>query len=203
MQKCATASPCYIAAGVRSDFQRFDVARFGGVAFNVARIMMAVARKHQTEIVALGAGWPGCPGNDAFEKRMIAKHLFGAAVQTDVAPARHGCAQDDVRTGLHDRLRHVVEECDLAAIDVARQLRVDAEQPPIAGQLEGKVAARLLGPAAANSAPSTKFMRWHAWAPRTEQSQEGAQSIVPIVIARYGVDVGGLQRFFGAFRLGS
>lgn len=78
----------------------------------------------------------------------------------------------------------VAEVLDLRRVEIRLQLPVGPEEPPAAGQLQREVAAALPCRPAGEPAPADR---------RAEQPREGAEPVVPVVIARDREDVGSLR----------
>ena len=70
------------------------------------------------------------------------------------------------------------EETELAVVQVVCELQINAKKAPIAGQPDDEIAARLAGAVAAELALSA------------EDSLEGDEAVIPVVVAWNGGDLG-------------
>src|SRR5262245_43002896 len=86
------------------------------------------------------------------------------------------------------------EEVDLRLIDVAGKLDIECAEPPVPRQLEGEIAARLLGAAAADHLAVAPRGPLVGAAPPAEYAEKAPQPVIPVVIARDRVEVGSLGR---------
>ncbi len=93
-------------------------------------------------------------------------------------PARLGHAEDELRTLVHAP-GDLLEILHLGLVEIGAKLQIDGEQPPVRREPEREVAARL-----ARGAPRESAFR------PAERAGEGDQAVVPVVVARDGIDVG-------------
>src|SRR5215211_6961638 len=154
----------------RAAAARGDLVAAGGAG--VAAIVVQVARDEHRDAIAEDA---------LLEEGEIA--LRDVAVELAIAllvdPVRLGGAEDDAIVRRH-RVGDLAEVLELRIVDVRLELDVDADEPPAVREPGGEVAARLVG-LPAGEAPL---------AARAEETREGDEAVVPVVISRDREDLG-------------
>ena len=113
--------------------------------------------------------------------------LLVLALEIGEHPGGLGKADDQVVVGRHP-LGHGLEVVDLGAVEIFRELDVGAPDPPVVGQAERPIAAMLL---ALPAAYSVALLVGEPVARGAEQTVEGHEPIVPVVVARDGEELAG------------
>ena len=136
------------------------------LAFDEARVMMAVAGEHGAQAMILF----GKIGK-ARQVGEVRESRFGI-LGVDIGPARLAGADDQARTGVHPFAGDMAEKIDLRLVDVAGQLDVGAPQPPAIGQGQGEIAPRLPRLAAAERAAKPRHGPARRRSAAAEQAEE-------------------------------
>ena len=115
----------------------------------------------------------------------LVEHAPGRLVLLRVDPRRHRQAEDRLVARLHVLDDDLAEVLDLRHVEIALQLAVAADQPPVVRELEDEVTAALPRPPAGEAAAADVG---------AEEPRERGKPVVPIVVAGHGVDVRPLDR---------
>ena len=132
-----------------------------------------------------------------------AVELLVGILGIDIGPGRIGDAQDQLRARLHPISGGMLEIVDLRLIDIAFELAVRAPHPPVAGQRDGEIAARLLGLAPADDlalAADAEIVLLADDAAAAEQAEEGVEAVIPVVIAGDRVEMRPVRLVVGPAR---
>ncbi len=132
--------------------------------------MMQVAGEHQLDV-----GLRRREHRPDEEVRRVVR----AGIPGRLDPARCRRTQDDLVARL-DLRRDLVEVVELRLVDVRAELRINREQPPPSRQPDGEVTTGL------PAAPAADLFSTVA----SEQSQEGTEPVVPVVVARQRIQRG-------------